>query len=329
MAQSTLFFCNFEDTNREHNTVRKVIGIGETILDILFKGTQPVAAVPGGSCFNTVISLGRTGTPCYFGGYAGTDAVGRQTKDFLTGNGVSTDFFELREGEKSAISLAYLNENGDADYVFYKFTPMLPDDWTLPCLQRDDILVISSYFAICQGTRRKIKELLAKAGENGAIVYYDVNFRSSHLQELETLLPTIHDNFRRSSIVRGSSDDFQIMYGTRDATEIYRQHVASYCPVFICTAGSEAVSVCTPEGVFGFPTPEVTEVVSTVGAGDSFNAGLVYGLILNGMGRNDIPKMDKEQWRSVISYACAFAAEACKSTDNYVSERFITKTLKA
>ena len=39
--------------------MRKVIGIGETILDILFRDGQPQAAVPGGSVYNAVISLGR------------------------------------------------------------------------------------------------------------------------------------------------------------------------------------------------------------------------------------------------------------------------------
>ncbi len=309
--------------------MRKVIGIGETILDILFKGEQPVAAVPGGSCFNTIISVGRAGVPCYFGGYAGTDAVGRQTQDFLTKNGVSIDLFELREGEKSAISLAYLNENGDADYVFYKFKPMLPDDWTLPKMEGDDIVVISSYFAICPGTRKKIAQVLEEAERAGAIVYYDVNFRSGHLHELEALLPAIHSNFKRSSIVRGSADDFQIMYGTRNATQIYQRHIAPHCSTFICTAGSEAVTVCTPQGIFEFPAPHVGNVVSTVGAGDSFNAGLVYGLIIDGIGKNKIASLNREQWRSVISSACAFAAEACKSTDNYIGKDFITNTLKA
>lgn len=41
--------------------MRKVIGIGETILDIIFEGNQPSAAVPGGSVFNGIVSLGRAG----------------------------------------------------------------------------------------------------------------------------------------------------------------------------------------------------------------------------------------------------------------------------
>ena len=41
--------------------MRKVIGIGETLLDIIFKVNKPVEAVPGGSTFNAIVSLGRVG----------------------------------------------------------------------------------------------------------------------------------------------------------------------------------------------------------------------------------------------------------------------------
>ena len=46
--------------------MRKVIGIGETVLDIIFRDGQPIGAVPGGSVFNGVISLGRAGVPATF-----------------------------------------------------------------------------------------------------------------------------------------------------------------------------------------------------------------------------------------------------------------------
>ena len=109
--------------------MNKVIGIGETILDILFKNNQPVAAVPGGSSFNSIISVGRAGVPCAFVGYTGADVVGQQTVDFMHKNGVSTEFFLVKEKEKSAISLAFLNENGDANYAFYKQPPFTPKGW--------------------------------------------------------------------------------------------------------------------------------------------------------------------------------------------------------
>ena len=139
--------------------LNKVLGVGETILDILFKNNQPVAAVPGGSSFNSIISVGRAGVPCAFVGYTGADVVGQQTVDFMHKNGVSTEYFEVREEEKSAVSLAFLNEKGDANYVFYKQPPLAKPDWKAPSLQANDILLLSSYYAICKGARPMITPL--------------------------------------------------------------------------------------------------------------------------------------------------------------------------
>ena len=66
---------------------RKIIGIGETIMDIIFKNGQPTAAVPGGSVFNSVISLGRLGQQVSFISETGNDRVGRIILDFLKDNG--------------------------------------------------------------------------------------------------------------------------------------------------------------------------------------------------------------------------------------------------
>ena len=70
--------------------MRKVIGIGETILDILFKDSQPTAAVPGGSVFNGIISLGRLGVNVTFISETGNDKVGDIILKFMRENGVST-----------------------------------------------------------------------------------------------------------------------------------------------------------------------------------------------------------------------------------------------
>ena len=68
--------------------MRKVIGIGETILDIIFRDEQPIGAVPGGSMFNGLISLGRAGLDCAFISETGNDRVGRRIISFLEENHV-------------------------------------------------------------------------------------------------------------------------------------------------------------------------------------------------------------------------------------------------
>ena len=103
----------------------RIIGLGETVMDILFKEIKddnaatseyvPFAAVPGGSTFNSMVSVGRSGVPCKFMGYTGNNKVGHQIVDFMVRNGISTEYFQIRENERAAISLAYLDSNGDAD----------------------------------------------------------------------------------------------------------------------------------------------------------------------------------------------------------------------
>ena len=175
---------------------RKVIGVGESILDIIFQDRQPVAAVAGGSSFNSIISVGRAGVPCTFVGYTGADIVGQQTVDFLRANGVGTEHFQLRQGEKSAISLAFLGQNHDASYLFYKETPHVASSWTLPAVERGDVMLYGSYFAACTGMRPLIVQMLERAAQGSAIVYYDINFRRNHSDELETLTPFILQNLQ-------------------------------------------------------------------------------------------------------------------------------------
>ena len=58
--------------------MRKIIGIGETVLDIVFKDNQPIGAFPGGSVLNAMISLGRAGVETIFISEAGNDRLGEQ-----------------------------------------------------------------------------------------------------------------------------------------------------------------------------------------------------------------------------------------------------------
>jgi len=296
--------------------------MGETIMDILFQNDQPVAAVPGGSSFNSIISIGRTGLPCRFIGYTGKDRVGLNTQAFLSKNGVSIENFEVREDEKSAISLAYLDEHGDANYIFYKSTPKASPNWQVPAFGKDDVLLFGSYYAACEGTRPQVLPTLEAAKESGSIVYYDLNFRSSHKHELDRLTPAILQNFSLSTIVRGSADDFKVMYGLRDAREIYARHISHHCPIFICTAGGGTITICTPSGVFDFDSPRLPNVVSTVGAGDNFNAGFIYGLVREGITLEQLAPLPCDGWQRLMHYATAFAGEVCQSTDNFISHDF-------
>ena len=163
--------------------MRKVIGIGETILDIIFRGEQPTAAVPGGSVFNGIVSLGRIGVPICFISETGNDHVGNIILNFMRENNIPTDHVNVFPDGKSPVSLAFLNDRSDAEYIFYKDYPKQRLDIEYPQIQEDDIVIIGSYYALNPVLRDKVLELLERAHDMHAIIYYDPNFRSSHKEE--------------------------------------------------------------------------------------------------------------------------------------------------
>ena len=268
--------------------MRKVIGIGETVLDIIFKHDQPIGAYPGGSSFNSMISLGRCGVPTTFIGETGNDRVGEQIVRFLKDNGVNADNVNRFPDSKSPISLAFLNDQNDAEYLFYKDHPHDQLDFVFPDIQPDDIVLFGSFYAVNPVIRPQVMGLLDNARNHGAIIYYDVNFRSSHRNEVMRITPNLLENLEYADIVRGSSEDFEVLYGMTDPTKIYNAEISFYCKKFIYTNGEQPVTLRAENGFQKTYPVTKTETVSTIGAGDNFNAGFIFGLLKYGITRRHI-----------------------------------------
>ncbi|MBP5376167.1 MAG: carbohydrate kinase [Bacteroidaceae bacterium] len=301
--------------------MRKVIGIGETILDIIFKNEQPTAAVPGGSTFNGLISLGRMGLPVTMITETGNDRVGKIIKSFMDENGVNSDHICMYEDGRTAISLAYLNEKNDAEYTFYKDYPNARLDVVWPQVKEDDIVMMGSYFVLNPVLREKVKEFLEYADKQGALIYYDINFRSSHASEAIKLRSTILENFEYASIVRGSTEDFQNMFKISDPEKAYEQEVKFHCKQMLCTDAEGDICLFSPNVTKTYQVHKI-ETVSTIGAGDNFNAGIVFGLLQEGILRDDVHSITEDQWNRIIAHGMAFASEVCQSLNNSISKEF-------
>ena len=303
--------------------MRKIFGIGETIYDILFRQGQPVAAVPGGSVFNGLISMGRTGLDCTFITEVGDDQVGQNILAFMQENGINTGYVSCYQGKKTAISLAFLDDNGDAHYSFYKDYPNNRLDFEMPLIQKNDIVAFGAYFALNPVLKDKVRPFLNYAKQQGAILYYDLNFRDNHKHEVESLRDTFKENFAVADIVRGSHEDFINVYGHDDCRRIYDE-ISKYCPRFICTRGKDGVLVIDHGQEYTFSSNPIVPV-STIGAGDNFNAGILYGLYTGGISRENLDSLTRDDWNRLIDYGIGFGTEVCMSTSNYVSKEFAQK----
>ena len=289
---------------------KRVIGIGETVLDILFKNDQPQKAVPGGSTFNSIVSLGRAGVPCAMVTETGSDHVGDMICDFLKANGVSDEFVCRHPGTKSHITLAFLNEHNDAQYTFYKDHATALLDKQLPDIQADDVVLFGSFFAINPVIRPVVGRLLREAREASAWLYYDINFRKSHIPDIPDVLPNIEENMRLADLVRGSKEDFEYLYGLHDADAIY-DRVRPFCKRFILTDGARSIRVYSPDGCETYPVQPI-ETVSTVGAGDNFNAGYIYAM-LQGIKKQAVRIEMAQRW----------SQDVCRQIGNNISDELV------
>jgi fructokinase len=300
--------------------MRKIYGIGETVLDIIFKGGQPQAAKAGGSVLNSVVSMGRMGLPVSFISEYGKDNVGALVDDFLKANGVDTSLVHRFSDGSTALALAFLDDKNDAHYTFYKDFPGNRLDIVFPEIEKEDIVQCGSFYAIWPEIREKFKKFVLRANERGGLVLYDPNFRKSHLSELDTLRPLIIENMKMTSLLRGSDEDFKTIFNVSNADEAW-EAVNNYCKCLVYTANVEGVYVRTPAFSGKFPVRKITPV-STIGAGDNFNAGMLTAIYRSNYKREELKILGEKEWSKIITSAVDFATHVCLSYENYISTEF-------
>lgn len=262
--------------------------------------------------------------PVSFISELGNDRVGDMIRDFMEDNHITTEFVDRFPDGKSPISLAFLDDDKNANYIFYKDYPAQRLEVPLPKIEKDDIFVFGSYYSLNPVLRTRMVEFLQYAQERKAIIYYDPNFRKAHAHEAIRLMPTVLENLEFADIVRGSDEDFQNLYGKSDAQKVYKEHIQFYCDRFLTTHGANGVNLHTRNFTRHFDSPQI-QPLSTIGAGDNFNAGIIYGLLKYDVRHADLPSLDQDTWGKIIRCGMDLASEVCQSYDNYVSKEFAAK----
>jgi fructokinase len=297
--------------------MRRIFGLGETVFDIIFKNRQPVASRPGGSAFNALVSLARVGHQVHLISEIGKDDVGEGIVKFLDENHVNTNWLHRFSTGQTPVALAFLDENNNAGYQVYKDFPDVRFQVSAPDFEEGDILLFGSFFAVNPVIRSLVVSLLKKAREQGAYLIYDPNFRKNHSRGLNVYRPIIEENFSLANLVRGSDEDFQTIYGDLTINESLEK-VKSFEADAIVTANANGVYCSVAGADFHVPSKDI-EPVSTIGAGDNFNAGLAHGIHQYGG-----VVLGEEEWQRIVECAVAFSTDVCLSFDNYVSKEFAT-----
>lgn len=302
-------------------TKRRVFTIGESIYDITFKNEEPTGAKPGGAMLNTSVSLGRLNIDVNFLSQFSKDVIGNTFESFLKKNNINTEYIVRYDNGKSPISLAFLDKYNNAEYTFYKIYPDIISDHKVPDFTENDILLFGSFYSLWETKRQNLLRIINEAKKNNTFVIYDPNFRKSYISEMKNYKTYIPENIALADLVRGSNDDFSLMFDEQDPENAYKLIKKYGGKRLIFTANAHGVFTFMGKEHKSYQVPEI-EVLSGIGAGDSFNAGIIYSFIKNNINLSNIDKILKEDWDEVIQTAIYFGTHCCTSYDNYISDNF-------
>lgn len=285
--------------------------LGESLYDIVFKNYQPAWSVAGGGMLNASVSLGRSLVDVSLITELGNDAVGDIICSFLKENNVSIDYI-VRSSGNTTVALAFLDEYGNSTYQFYNDRSEAAPIYSIPDFKQGDVLMFGSVYSILPRNRRNILRLSREAIAKGAIIYYDPNYRSAYSGILNEVLPHIRENISLANIVRGSDEDFKIICGSGNHADAYKFVADAGCDNLIVTRNMSGAVLYSGNDI-KFYDALPAEIVSTIGAGDSFNAGMVFSIDK----LKHIPAHIHE-WDECINTALSFAAKVCAKKENYI-----------
>ncbi|MWD27614.1 carbohydrate kinase [Aquicoccus sp. SCR17] len=255
-----------------------ILCCGEALIDMLprhtTEGEEAFAPYPGGAVFNTAVALGRLGARTgYFGGLS-TDLFGARLADALGASGVETGLCP-RSDRPTTLAFVRLVA-GQASYAFYDENtagrmltpadlPALPDE--VAALFFGGISLVSepcaeSYAALLQ----------REAGRR--LMMIDPNIRPGFITDEARYRARLKAMLAGADIVKVSDEDLAWIAGSDDAGDLLSMSGAA---LVLVTKGADGVEATTRHHRFTVPARKA-EVVDTVGAGDTFNAGLLAGL---------------------------------------------------
>lgn len=259
-----------------------ILSCGEALIDMLPRtstlGEPCFAPYAGGAVMNTAIALGRLGAPSGFFSGLSTDMLGEILTQTLEASNVDTSFC-ARSGRPTTVAFVKL-VNGQATYAFYDENTaglMLTQD-QLPVLPDSiDTLFFGGISLVNDPAASTYAALQAR--ECGRrVTMIDPNIRLGFIAGKEPAYRArIEAMIARADIVKLSDEDLAWVMGAGDVATLARQILARGPKVVFVTEGARGARAITATQDRFVAAQKIT-VADTVGAGDTFNAGVLASL---------------------------------------------------
>jgi fructokinase len=293
-----------------------LLSCGDALVDFLpvasVDGRDAAVPVAGGSCLNIAVGMARLGAPAGFVGGISTDLFGRIVADHALNSLV-----DLRYATRSAhqTTLAFVRYvGGEPHYAFYD-AATASRNWTyrtgaIPFDAIEAIHVGSTTLANEEGAAQALAMIEDAAG--ATTISFDPNCRPNLVSDKARYVDRMDAFATAADIVRMSDVDFEFLYGGGDYGEKAKSLIAAGTNLVVVTRGIKGAQAWhRAAGHVQVDAPTV-EVVDTVGAGDSFQAALLFALRAIGrIKRGALAQMNAGELDRALSFAAACAAFTC------------------
>lgn len=256
----------------------KLLVVGESLVDIVTDSTGDSTEHVGGSPANVAMGLARLDHKVHFATFLGEDPRGERITQHLHRHGVKLRPESFGDSPTST-AVATLDQHGAATYDFDLHWELPPID--LP--KNTGHVHTGSIAATLLPGAEAVTQAMTEVRETGT-TSYDPNIRPSIMGDLGLVRDRVEELVALSDVVKASEDDLELLYPGTQISEVLKAWGDLGAALTVVTRGEHGVVYrVTGTGEVGEAPTEADLVIDTVGAGDSFMAGLISGLVSLGL----------------------------------------------
>jgi fructokinase len=285
-----------------------IICAGESLIDMVsFRGEAEYTPHVGGSNFNSSIALGRLGADTYYFGAVSNDSYGELIESKLRHSKVKEDFV-IKTNRPTTLAYADVID-GIAEYTFvdeHSAGRLLDSSSLTPFLdgvkKAKALLVggISLQAEPCGSSWQSFIEEVA----GHLPIYFDANVRPDFIENKQAYLARFIELTHKVDILKISDEDYRYLFGAQDINEVSKSWLDNGIKLVILTLGSEGSKVINGNGNKVFAESLKVDVVDTIAAGDTFNAGFLLNLDEQDLlDRDSLKTINNDQLTQALSFA--------------------------
>lgn len=302
--------------------MRKVISIGESVLDTVFDVSgRPVKAMVGGRVSCASASLGELGFPVSMVSECCRDSVGDLVLEYLDRHNVDTSSVDRYTDGATALAAIFRGDDGTERIVNYGVYPKENRfDVVWPRIDEDDIVLFGSLYAIDAPQRERLFELVSHAVERKAIIIYLPGFQHGINFRITRVMPAILENLEVSDLVIAHSRDIDNIFPGEKGEEAFKEHIEFYCPNYLHIHRDLGVDLYTREhGRCGVKAPSLPSS-NLLGWQSGLVAGVINELLRRDVTRESLRQLPVDEWRAILSSAVTLAEQCAASEENCLTD---------